>query len=156
MTRSSSEITSLEYIRLLKQLTWRQRCVGRRLKSQLKSARALGDFSENAELQIAKAEAKANDVKIESLRRSIGEAEVINSKASRGRIGFNTMAILRSLDGQLSTLTLLGSLNVTWGSERVTAPRGGANCVGRKVGDIIMLQKERRREAFEVICVVAL
>ncbi|MGP1916432.1 MAG: hypothetical protein ACTS6G_03315 [Candidatus Hodgkinia cicadicola] len=151
-----SELTALEYIRLLKQLTWRQRHVGRRLESQLKVARALGDFSENAELQIAKAETKANDVKVESLRRSAGEAEVINSKAPRGRIGFNTMAILRRWDGQLSTLTLLGNLNVTWSSNHVAIPFGGAQCVGRKVGDTLLLPREGRWEAYEVICVVAL
>ncbi|MGP1926335.1 MAG: hypothetical protein ACTS68_01270 [Candidatus Hodgkinia cicadicola] len=151
-----SELTSLEYIKLLKQLTWRQRHIGRRLESQLKAARAFGDFSENTELQIAKAETKVNAVKIESLRRSIGEAEVINSTAPKGRIGFNTLVILRREDGQLSMLTLLGDLAITWDPNHITIPFEGVRCVGRKVGDTILLTKEGQREPYEVICVVAL
>ncbi|MGP1922237.1 MAG: hypothetical protein ACTS44_00545 [Candidatus Hodgkinia cicadicola] len=148
-----SELTTVEYIKLLKQLTWRQRYVGRRLKLQLGNARGLGDFSENAELQIARAEAKVNDVKVERLRRLVGEAEVINLKSSRGRIGFNTLAILRGSEGRLGTLSLLGSSNVTWELNHVEVPLEGVQCVGRKVGDVIMLPRGNRREPYKVICI---
>ncbi|MGP1926451.1 MAG: hypothetical protein ACTS68_02030 [Candidatus Hodgkinia cicadicola] len=81
-----SELTSFEYIKLLKQLTWRRRHIGRRLESQLKVARAFGDFSENTELQIAKAGTKTNAVKLKASGDPLERPKLLTQRRRRGEL----------------------------------------------------------------------
>ncbi|MFP3037717.1 MAG: hypothetical protein ACKER6_01425 [Candidatus Hodgkinia cicadicola] len=147
-----SALTTLEYIKLTKHLSWRQRRMERELGPRLKATRALGDLSENAEHQSTKAEVKANNSKIEQLRRILGRSEAIMGRGPEGRIGFNTAAVLRSLDGQLSTLTVLSNSQIEHENGRVALISADVGrFLGRKVGDTILLPRAMSLEAHKII-----
>lgn len=76
-----SEMTQAGYNQKVKELNYRKNEERNKISEEIKYAKSLGDFSENAELDAAKIKENENEQKIAQLEYEIATAKIIESKA---------------------------------------------------------------------------
>ncbi|XXM93685.1 GreA/GreB family elongation factor [Candidatus Hodgkinia cicadicola] len=149
----TTPITTAGYASLLKQLNWRQQHEKPRLKLQLQATRALGDLSENADHQASKQEDKKNENKINEIKSTLISTEVNPLRGKKGRIQFNSLAVLKSgeayktyyIVGETETVRDQYSINI---SSTVAQ-----NIINKKLGDVVALVQSGLAKFYKIIYV---
>lgn len=111
----------------------------------------LGDFSENAEYQLAKGRLRGINYKILELESELNQAEIIEPKKDTEEIQLGHTVTVKS-DGKQKTFQILGSqeTNPTKGVISHQSPLGAA-LVGRKVGEKVKVKLTNQEVIYEII-----
>lgn len=109
------------------------------LASEVKRLAELGDFSENAEYQIAKGRLRGINDRIQELEDAVSKAVVITQDSGSGSIQIGSTVTLE-MDGKRKTFTILGSAesDPAQGVISHTSPIGAA-LRGRRAGERFMI-----------------
>lgn len=112
-----------------------------------------GDFSENAEYQIAKGRLRGLNRTIDDLEKQIGQAIIIDASQDTSVIQTGHTVVI-SANGNESTFKILGSTeaNPTAGIISYQSPLGAA-LIGHSVGDTISLNVGDKTTSYKIISV---
>ncbi len=123
-----------------------------RLIAETKRLGELGDFSENAEYQLAKGRLRGTNARIDELERLIGNAVIIEAKAGN-TVGIGSRVTVES-DAKEYTYTILGSSEAdpSQGVISHTSPVGAA-LLGRRVGEEVSVRAGNRTVVYRIISV---
>ena len=111
------------------------------LKEELKSARELGDLSENFEYRAAKRELGRNNSRIRYLQMMIDTAKIVEVKSADGVIGlFDKVKLFDEYMGEEMEIVVVTTLlqNMLEGYISKDSPLGKA-IIGKKVGDRVLI-----------------
>lgn len=108
--------------------------------AEVKRLAELGDFSENAEYQIAKGRLRGINARILELEKAIKSAIIIKSGGNRGSIRIGSRVTIE-MDGEQKIFKLLGSeeSDPQKGIISHTSPIG-ASLIGKQAGDTFMIK----------------
>lgn len=129
--------------RQLEDLEKRQRPEG---VSEVRRLAEMGDFSENAGYQIAKATLRRINGRIETLKERIKTAvPIISGPNADGRVHIGSTVVLEK-DGQQLTFEILGSQETSPSRGRIShhSPLGAA-LIGCKVGEVVTVASSTYR-----------
>lgn len=120
-------------------------------KIEVQRTAAMGDLSENAGYQTAKARLRGMNDRIAELKARITQAKVIESTGHGGAIGIGATVTL-DVNGNHVTYQLLGSheTNPARGLISYLSPLGAA-LMGHKVGDSITVPTKDREISYHII-----
>ncbi|MFA5051808.1 MAG: GreA/GreB family elongation factor [Patescibacteria group bacterium] len=121
------------------------------LASEVKRLAELGDFSENAEYQIAKGKLRGMNERIQELEDAIKKAIVIEPATHSGSVAIGNRVILE-MDGEQKNYLLLGSAesDPEKGVISHTSPIGGS-LIGKKAGDTFTVKLAKKEIACRVL-----
>ncbi|MBQ7500120.1 MAG: GreA/GreB family elongation factor [Clostridia bacterium] len=116
------------------------------LRAAVKTARELGDLSENDEYRSAKREYNANNSRIRYLKSMIATAKVIEVRSNDGEVGlFDEIEILYIDTEEKQTVRIVTTLrnDVFSGNISKESPFGKA-LLGRRVGDTVTVKASEK------------
>lgn len=118
----------------------------------LRTAREMGDLSENAAYKVARMELSAIDARLRKLEYIIRFSKIIEN-VDKQRIGFDSKVKLES-DGKVSEYTVVGGYesNPTQGKISHLSPIGKA-LFGKKAGDEISVQTPKGLTRYKIIAI---
>lgn len=123
---------------------------------QLKSARALGDLSENAEFQAVKVEDRMNDVRISEIRNVLTTAEVAAVKSKTGKPCLNTVTVLKDEDGDLRVVSVVNDSEAFVDLESVGLSSVDAKRLLKKnLGDEVKLAKANTTQTYKILYITS-
>ncbi|XXM90181.1 GreA/GreB family elongation factor [Candidatus Hodgkinia cicadicola] len=133
-------ITTIGYSSLLKQLNWREQLERLRLKTQLQTARALGDLSENAEYQATKDESKRNENEINKIKAMLTTTETTPLKGKKRRVQFNSIIVLKSCkSNEYKTYYITGEKEIARNKNSISiASITAQSLINKKEGDVVV------------------
>ena len=107
---------------------------------RIKTARELGDLSENAEYQTARAEQDRTEARISELEHILQSVEVIKKPAPGGNVKLGSLVKLKSSGGQAKEFRIVGTVEADPLRGKISdeSPIGKA-LMGKKVGDQVEL-----------------
>lgn len=116
------------------------------------AAKEMGDFSENAAYTEAKARLRRLQSRAASLKDRIAHAEVIERGAAPdGSVRVGATVRVR-VNGREKTFEILGSQETDPGAGRIShASPLGALLLGRKAGETVVLTRDGRNIAYEIL-----
>ena len=128
------------------------------MAARIKTARELGDLSENADYHIAKEDQAHLETKIKRLRAKLANAAVVESEADGGEDAFafgRTAEIIDEASGKTHTWRLVGSTEADIEEGRISAesPVGRALRDAR-VGETVTLEAPGGEKTFRVKALV--
>jgi transcription elongation factor GreA len=124
------------------------------IAAQIKTAREWGDLKENAEYHAAK-EAQAHlETRILKLREKLLSAEVVEiEKTDQAGFG-STVSVEDESNGKSLTYTLVSSREAAPGEGKLSMDSPVAHAlVGRRAGDVAVVQTPRGERRFKVVSV---
>ncbi len=136
------ELTKVDLQKMQEEIDYRVATLTPQLKEMLKSARDLGDLSENDEYRSAKRELNRNYSRIRYLKSMIETAIVIEDHSSEDTIGlYDKVTLLYEDNGEEKTVSIVTTLrnDVLSGYISKESPFGKA-LLDHKVGDRIKIQ----------------
>ncbi len=111
-----------------------------RLASEVKRLAEFGDFSENAEYQIAKGSLRGMNQKILEIEDHLRRAVIIKPVNNSGKIRLGCSATVE-IDGRERTYLILGSAETNPGRGVISHNSPiGASLMGKKIGDKIKIK----------------
>jgi transcription elongation factor GreA len=119
----------------------------------IKTARELGDLSENAEYQSARAEQDRNDGRLEEIDHILANVEVI--KASRGKlVALGSTVTLKHPKGKEVTVQIVGTIEADPANDKISdeSPIGKA-LLGKKEGDSVDIVKPAETITYKVVSI---
>ncbi|XXM93360.1 MAG: GreA/GreB family elongation factor [Candidatus Hodgkinia cicadicola] len=146
-------ITTAGYSNLLKQLNWREQHEKPRLEAQLKTTRALGDLSENADHQTAREESKRNENEINNIKTTLITTETVPLKGRKRRVQFNSMVVLKRLGtNERKRYYIVGEREMARGESSVSVASVTAQALmNRKEGDVVAITKPNSAKVYKII-----
>lgn len=132
-----NELTKVDIKKMQEEIEYRKYTLGPQLKENLKTAREMGDLSENDEYKTAKRELGRNNSRIRYLQMMIDTAVIVNTDSAEGVVGlFCKVTLFIEEDNEdmeilLATTLRQDSLKNVISKE---SPLGKA-IFGKKVGD---------------------
>ncbi len=127
------------------------------MAARIKSARELGDLSENADYHIAKEDQAHLETRIKRLRARLRNAVVVEVDAEAEAFAFGrTAEVVDESSGNVNTWTLVGSTEANLSEGRLSAesPVGRA-LRNRKVGESVTISTPGGEKSFLVRALVA-
>ncbi|MBI2899846.1 MAG: transcription elongation factor GreA [Planctomycetes bacterium] len=125
-----------------------------RLQKALGDARELGDLSENAEFETARAELWTTERIIAELEDRVGRAEILDSKrAPADSVAIGALVKVQEIGARKPEEILLvgeGETRKEYDCVSVTSPLGRA-FVGKKVGEMAEVQAPRGTLRFQIL-----
>ncbi len=106
----------------------------------IKTARELGDLSENAEYQSARQEQERNDSRIDEIEHILANVEVISTKGKK-QIGLGSKVTLKNPKGKEMVLQVVGTIEADPMAQKISdeSPIGKA-LLGRKEGEDVEIK----------------
>lgn len=123
-----------------------------RIAEAIKSARELGDLSENAEYQSAKAEQERNETRISEVEKILQNVEVI--KKPRGtKVQLGSRVKLRS-NGKTKEFQVVGTVEADPLSGKISdeSPIGRA-LIDQKVGDQVEIKTPAETASYKIVSI---
>ncbi|MFP3038319.1 MAG: hypothetical protein ACKFI0_00215 [Candidatus Hodgkinia cicadicola] len=149
-------LTGLSYSKLLKQLNWRERRKKSEIMLQLKSARALGDLSENAEFQAVKVEDRMNSIRISEIRGVLTTAEVMTVKSKTKKPSLNTATVLKGKGGDLRVISVVNDSEAFVDLESVgLASVDARRLLKKNLGDEIKLAEGNSTQTYKILYITS-
>lgn len=136
------ELTKVDIKKMQEEIDYRKKVLMPKLKEELKSARELGDLSENFEYRAAKRDLGRNNSRIRYLQMMIDTAKIVSTKSADGVVGLFDKIKLYDEDGEEEmNITLVTTLrqNSLEGYISKESPLGKA-IMGKKVGDRVLIK----------------
>jgi transcription elongation factor GreA len=133
------ELTKVDIQKMQEEIDYRRLELAPKLREALKTARELGDLSENDEYRTAKRELGRNNSRIRYLQNMIASAVVISSDSKDDEIGlFDIVTIYYDEDDEERDIRIVTTLrnDVVNGCISKESPLGQA-LLGKKVGDTV-------------------
>lgn len=111
---------------------------------KIKSARQLGDLSENAEYQTAREEQDKLETRISEVDHIIKNAQVIKKPKSDGQVRLGSTVKLKSSAGKTQEFQVVGTMEADplHGKISDESPIGTA-VIGKKVGDEVAIKETK-------------
>lgn len=118
----------------------------------LKDARALGDLSENAEYDAARAEQAEVEGKIASIESMLENAEVIKD-VNTNKVSIGTTVTLKYLeDGEIDTYTIVGSKEADPFDNKISNESPIAKAIiGSKKGELVTVDSPSGKYQVEIL-----
>ncbi len=118
----------------------------------LKEARALGDLSENAEYDAARAEQAEVEGKIASIEAMLENAEVIKD-VNTNKVSIGTTVTLKYLeDGEVDTYTIVGSKEADPFDNKISNESPIAKAIiGSKKGELVTVDSPNGKYQVEIL-----
>lgn len=143
-------VEELEYLK-----TTRRAQVG----EELRVARGFGDFSENAELDIAKAEKKELEERIETIELQLKTAQIIKDDPKEGKNkAIRLGSVVKLLDVEFNEemeFQLVGTLEANPKKNRISNESPlGQKMLGAKPGDTLLVETQGGNIAYKVLEIV--
>lgn len=123
-----------------------------RIAEAIKSARELGDLSENAEYQSAKAEQERNETRISEVENILANVEII--KKPRGsKVQLGSTVKLRN-DGKTKEFQVVGTVEADPLSGKISdeSPIGRA-LIDQKVGDKVEIKTPAETATYKIVSI---
>lgn len=119
----------------------------------IKTAREMGDLSENAEYQSARQEQERNDGRIEEIEHILANVEVITAKKS-GQVVLGSTVIMKHPKGTEMTVQIVGTIEADPLAQKISdeSPIGKA-LLGKKEGDLVEIVKPNETVVYTVTSV---
>ncbi|QQS19310.1 transcription elongation factor GreA [Candidatus Saccharibacteria bacterium] len=119
----------------------------------IKTARELGDLSENAEYQSARAAQERNDGRLEEIEHILANVEVIKAKKSRS-VTLGSTVTLKHPKGNEVTVQIVGTIEADPANDKISdeSPIGKA-LLGKKEGDSVDINKPAEIITYTVLSV---
>ena len=133
------ELTKVDIQKMQEEIDYRRLELAPKLREALKTARELGDLSENDEYRTAKRELGKNNSRIRYLQNMIASAVVISSDSKDDEVGlFDIVTIYYDEDDEERDIRIVTTLrnDVVNGCISKESPLGKA-LLGKKVGDTV-------------------
>ena len=118
----------------------------------LKDARALGDLSENAEYDAARAEQAEVEGKIASIESMLENAEIIKD-VNTNKVSIGTTVTLKYLeDGEVDTYTIVGSKEADPFDNKISNESPIAKAIiGSKKGELVTVDSPNGKYQVEIL-----
>lgn len=119
----------------------------------IKVARELGDLSENAEYQSARAAQERNDGRLEEIEHILANVEVIKAKKSAS-VTLGSTVTLKHPKGNEVTVQIVGTIEADPANDKISdeSPIGKA-LLGKKEGDSVDITKPAETITYTVLTV---
>lgn len=116
----------------------------------IKIARELGDLSENAEYQSARAEQERNDGRIDEIEHILANAEVIKSKGGK-QISLGSTVRLKNAKGKELVLQVVGTIEADPIAQKISdeSPIGKA-LMGKKEGEEVEIKTPADTTSYKI------
>ena len=148
-----NELTEVDIKKMQEEIDYRMKVVRPKCIEDLKTARGLGDLSENYEYKAAKQELRRCDSRLRYLRRMINTAKVIKADNSKDVVQlFDKVEIYYEEDDETEQIQLMTTLrqDALAGVISKESPLGKA-VMGKKVGDRVEVKVSPEVNYFVVI-----
>ena len=118
----------------------------------IKTARELGDLSENAEYQSALAEKERNEARTAEVENILQNVEVIKAPKSDGKVVLGSTVKLKSADGKTKEFKVVGTVEADPLAGRISdeSPIGQA-LLGKKVGEAVEIKTPAETTSYKVV-----
>ena len=136
------ELTQVDIDKMKEEIRYRKSELDPQLKEMLKTARELGDLSENDEYKQAKRELSKNRSRVHYLENMIATAKVIKVESKADTVGlFDFVEIYYEEDEEMRTVRIVTTLRNDVLNDCISkeSPVGRA-LLGKKVGDRVMVK----------------
>lgn len=119
----------------------------------IKTARELGDLSENAEYQSARAEQDRNESRLDEIDYILANAEIIKSSKSKS-IALGSTVTLKHPDGKQVTVQIVGTIEADPANDKISdeSPIGKA-LLGKKEGESVDIVKPAETTTYEILTI---
>lgn len=119
----------------------------------IKTAREMGDLSENAEYQSARQEQERNDGRLEEIEHILTNVEIIKEGHSK-EVGLGSTVVLKHKDGKEMTVQVVGTIEADPMAQKISdeSPIGKA-LLGKQQGDIVEIVKPTETVVYTVASV---
>lgn len=146
-----SYLSKERYIELEKKLEELKSEGRKNVAERLKTAKELGDLSENSEYQEAKKDQESLEVKIAQLENTLRSAEIIKKTRRKDIVSIGSNVKIKK-DGKTIEYTIVGSSesNPAMGFISNESPVG-KKLLGRQVGEKISIKTPKGEVAYEVM-----
>lgn len=116
----------------------------------IKIARELGDLSENAEYQSARAEQERNDGRIDEIEHILANVEVIKSNGSK-KVGLGSTVNLKNSKGKELVLQVVGTIEADPLAKKISdeSPIGKA-LLGKKEGEEVEIVTPSDKTTYKI------
>jgi transcription elongation factor GreA len=122
------------------------------LADAIKAARELGDLSENAEYQSARADQDRAESRIAEIENILQNVQIIKApKASEGKVQLGSTVKLKN-DGKTKSFQVVGTVEADPSSGKISdeSPIGQA-LLGQKLGDSVEIQTPAETVTYKII-----
>lgn len=119
----------------------------------IKTARELGDLSENAEYQSARADQEKNDNRISEIDHILLNVEVIKAPKGDSKIQLGSMVKLKN-DGKTKEFQVVGTVEADPLNGKISdeSPIGQA-LLGKKVGEDVEIQTPAETSTYKIVSI---
>lgn len=116
----------------------------------IKTAREMGDLSENAEYQSARQEQERNDGRIEEIDHILKNVEIIKEGHTK-EVGLGSTVVLRHPEGKEMTVQVVGTIEADPMAQKISdeSPIGKA-LLGKQEGDMVEIVKPNETVTYTV------
>jgi transcription elongation factor GreA len=118
----------------------------------IKTARELGDLSENAEYQSARQEQERNDNRIAEIENILQNVEVITTPKNDSKVRLGAKVKLQSEGGQARAFQVVGTVEADPLNGKISdeSPIGQA-LLGKKVGDSVEIRMPAETIVYKIV-----
>jgi transcription elongation factor GreA len=127
--------------------------VGQRkgLAERIKSARELGDLSENAEYQTAREDQDRLETRVSELTHILQNVQLIKKPSGNGSVKLGSTVKLKSPDGKAKDFQVVGTMEADPLSGKISDESPiGKLLIGKKVGDKAEIKLGRDMVAYKI------
>jgi len=123
------------------------------IADSIKTARELGDLSENAEYQSARAEQDRNDARIDEIEYILQNVEVIKAPKNDSKVVLGSRVTLKN-DGKSKEFQVVGTVEADPLNGKISdeSPIGQA-LLGKKVGEDVEIKTPAETSIYEIVSI---
>ena len=149
--RFDPRMTQEKYDELAAKLVHWKKTVHPRLAEEVRRSGQFGDFSENAEYQIAKGKLRGVNARILELNQQINRASIIETPSSKDIVRLGSRVTVEA-NGLKKTYQILGSAetNPLQGIISHNSPLGAA-LMGHRAGETVKLELNKKFVEYQII-----
>ena len=121
------------------------------LADAIKTARELGDLSENAEYQSARADQDRSEARISEIDNVLRNVEIIKKPTGDSKVQLGSTVTLKN-DGKTKTFQVVGTVEADPSNGKISdeSPIGQA-LLGQKIGDTIEIKTPADTTAYKIV-----
>jgi transcription elongation factor GreA len=117
----------------------------------IKTARELGDLSENAEYQSARADQDRSEARIAEVENILLNVEIIKKPSAGGKVQLGSVITLKN-DGKTKTFQVVGTVEADPSNGKISdeSPIGQA-LLGKKIGDAVEIKTPVETTIYNIV-----
>ena len=125
------------------------------IADRIKSARELGDLSENAEYQLARQDQEKNDARISELEHILANTEVITTPKSDSKVVIGSTVVLKGADGKEKKFQVVGTIEADPLEGKISdeSPIGQA-LLGKKEGENVEIKTPAETAVYTIADII--